>query len=260
MAGGSTPGASLVARTLDVLGAFDDRHRSLSLGELAERSGLAPSTALRIARQLVEGGALARREDGRYVVGRRLWDLGLLAPVESDLRAVASPYLHDLHAATRATVHLAVREGERVLYLERLSGRASVPVVSRVGSHLPLHATGVGKVLLAHAPEDVVEAVLAGLPALPRITPRTVTSPRVLAGQLAKVREEGVASTEEEMTAGACSLAVPVRAGEDPGAEVVAALGVVVPSLRRERARLVAALQVTAAGIGRRLVRWSPPR
>ncbi len=97
---------------------------------------------------------------GEYVVGRRLWDLGLLAPVQSGLRDVASPFLHDIYAATLATVHLAVRDGTARLYVDRLAGHASVPVVSQVGSRLPLHATGVGKVLLAHAPDDVQAAVL----------------------------------------------------------------------------------------------------
>ena len=106
-------------------------------------------------------GLLERRDDATYVVGRRLWDLGLLAPVQTGLREVAAPFLQDLQAVTRATVHLAERDGDRALYLDRLSGVASVPVVSRVGSRLPLHATGVGKVLLAHAPPDVQARVLA---------------------------------------------------------------------------------------------------
>lgn len=247
MAGGSAPGASLVRRTLAVLGAFDEHHRSLGLAELGERAGLAPATTLRIARELVAGGALDRRADGRYVVGRRLWDLGLLAPVQSGLREAAGPYLQDLQAATRATVHLAERDGDRVLYLERLAGRTAVPVVSRVGGRLPLHATGVGKVLLAHAPPDVVASVLE---APERLTAYTVTSPGVLAAQLARVRRDGFATTAEEMTLGACSVAVPVRRGDGTG-PVVAALGVVVPSLRRDRPRLLAALEVAAAGIGR---------
>lgn len=248
MAGRSAPGAAVVARAFEILGAFDEQHRSLALGEIAERTGLPPSTALRLVRQLMADDAVARRPDGRYVVGRRIWDLGLLAPVESDLREVASPYLHDLHAATRATVHLAVREDDQVLYLDRLSGRASVPVVSRIGTRLPLHATGVGKVLLAHAPDDVVTAVLGDLQ---RVTAHTITSPAVLGAQLARARRDGHATTAEEMTLGACSAAVPIRLGGD--GEVVAALGVVVPSLRRDRVRLVAALEVAAAGIGRRL-------
>jgi DNA-binding IclR family transcriptional regulator len=249
MAGGSQPGASLVDRTLAVLTAFDERHRRLALSELAERAGLAPATTLRIVRRLVEGGALERREDGRYVVGRRLWDVGLLAPVQTGLREVAAPYLQDLQAATRATVHLAERSGDQVLYLDRRSGRASVPVVSRVGSRLPMHATGVGKVLLAHAPEDVRARVLANLT---RITPYTIASPALLDRQLALIRSDGYATTAEEMTLGACSVAVPIRAG---GPDVVAALGIVVASLRRDKVRLVSALQVAAEGIGRELRR-----
>ncbi|CAI9407713.1 IclR family transcriptional regulator [Nocardioides sp. T2.26MG-1] len=246
MAGGSAPGASLVARTLDVLGAFDDRHRRLALADLARRAGLSAPTTLRIARQLVAGGALVREDDGAYVVGRLMWDLGLLAPLQTRLRDVAAPFLADLLAATRATVHLAVRDGDAALYLDRLSGVASVPVVSRMGTRLPLHATGVGKVLLAHAPAEVREAVLADLAP---VTPYTVISPRRLDGQLARVVRDGYATTVEEMTLGACSLAVPVRAGD----EVVAALGLVVADFRHHRARLLAALQVAAAGVGRGL-------
>src|SRR5689334_1437198 len=128
MAGGGPAGASLVDRTLDVLGSFDDAHRQLSLTQIARRSGLAPPTTLRIVRQLVARDALSRTDDGDYVIGRTVWDLGLLAPVQTDVREVASPFLHDLHAATRATVHLAVRDGYEALYLDRLAGHASVPV------------------------------------------------------------------------------------------------------------------------------------
>lgn len=213
---------------------------------MAERSGLPMPTALRLARELVEWGALARTPNGQYVIGRRLWDLGLLAPVQRGLVDVASPYLHDLFGATRATVHLAVRDGRRALYLDRLRGSASVPVVSQIGSRLPLHATGVGKVLLAYAPEDVVDAVCGELT---RVTPYTVVSPAKLREQLEKARADGYATTDEEMTLGACSMAVPVRRGE----QVVAALGLVVASPGRDRMRLVAGLEVAARGIGRAL-------
>jgi DNA-binding IclR family transcriptional regulator len=252
----STPGATVVSRSLALLFAFDDGHRRLSLTELAQRAGLPLATAHRLAGELVAGGALVRRKDGRYVVGRRLWDIGLLAPVQSGLREIASPFLNDIHAATLATVHLAIRDRTQVLYVERLSGRASVPVVSTVGSRLPMHATGVGKVLLAHAPDDVREKVLADLV---RVTPHTITQPDRLRRQLERVRQEGYAITAEEMTLGACSIAVPVCASRGDDADlVVAALGVVVPSLRRDRTRLLTALQVGAQGIGRSLEGTAP--
>lgn len=252
----STPGASVVARALALLYAFDETHRRLTLTELARRARLPVPTAYRLAGELVAGGALVRRANGEYVVGRRLWAQGLLAPVQTGLRQAASPFLNDIHAATLATVHLAVRDGTQVLYLERLSGRASVPVVSRVGSRLPLHATGVGKVLLAHAPQEVQKAVLADLP---RLTPYTVVQPALLGRQLDKVRRDGFAVTDQEMTLGACSLAVPVYSPDEEtkdgsgASPVVAAIGVVVPSLRRDRTRLLSALQVAAQGIRRSL-------
>src|SRR5919206_2872524 len=158
MAGGATEtGRSVTSRALAVLDAFDSAAPRLSLSEIAARAGLPLTTAHRLLAELTAWGALARRSDGRYEIGRRLWELGLLAPVQLELRQVAAPFLLDVHTATRDTVHLAVREDLRALYVERISGRESVPVVSQVGSRLPLHATGVGKVLLAAAPEDVVD-------------------------------------------------------------------------------------------------------
>lgn len=248
MAGNSgQPGVSVASRVLALLGAFDGEHRSMTLTALAARAGLPLTTAYRLVNELVEWGALVRRASGEYVIGRRLWDLGLLAPVQSGLRQVASPFLHDLYAATLATVHLAVREDTSVLYIDRLSGHVSVPVVSDVGSRLPMHATGVGKVLLAHAPPDVQERVLANLT---RVTAYTITQPGRLRAELRRVLRDGYAQTAEEMSLGACSVAVPIHTSD--GA-VVASLGIVVPSLARDRPRLVSALKVAARGIGRSL-------
>ena len=85
---------------------------------------------------------------------------------------------------------------------------------------------------------------------LTRITPYTIVQPGRLRTELVRVLREGYAQTSEEMSLGACSVAVPVYA---PDGTVVAALGIVVASLKRDRPRLVAALQVAASGIGRNL-------
>ena len=242
----SAPGTTVTTKLLAVLSAFDERHRSLTLTELAGRAGIPVPTAHRLIGELVEWGALSRTSSGDYVIGRRLWDLGLLAPHHAGLVELASPYLHDLYGATLATVHLAVREGTEVLYVDRLRGSTSVPIVSTVGTRLPMHATGVGKVLLAHAPPDVHDQVFARLT---RITPYTITRAEVLEAQLDRIRRDGVAITSEEMSLGACSLAVPVVRSSDDA--VAAAIGVVVATLKRDRQRLLGALQVAARGIGR---------
>ncbi len=241
------PGVTVSRRLLAVLGAFDLRHPRLTLTQIARRADLPLSTVHRFAGELESWGALAREESGEYVVGRRLWDIGLLAPVQRGLRELAAPHLQDIHAATRETVHFAVRDGDRALYLERISGNRSVRVVSHVGARLPLHTTGVGKVLLAHAPAEVVADVLEHLT---RETRYSIVEPRRLARQLAEVRRRGYARTAEEMTLGTCSVAVPVL---DADGAAAAAVGIVVPSNRHDLPRMVPALQVAAAAIGRRL-------
>jgi DNA-binding IclR family transcriptional regulator len=244
----SAPGVTVASRLLSIVGAFDERHRRLALTELARRAAMPVPTAHRLVGELVAGGALQRFADGRYAMGPLIWQAGLLAPIGGGLQQVAEPFLHDIYAATMATVHLAVRDGDDVLYLERMAGRMSVPILSQAGSRLPLHATGVGKVLLAHAPTDVQSRVLANLT---RVTAYTITRPDVLSGQLDRIRRDGLATTSEEMSLGACSLAVPVVQASD--GTVSAAIGVVVGTLKRDRQRLLGALQVGARGIGRLL-------
>lgn len=249
MAGGTIEaGRSVTSRALAVLGAYDDRHLRLGLSDIARRSGLPLTTAHRLVAELASWGALERREDGCYVVGRRLWQLGLLAPVHLELREVALPFLQDLFATTRENVQLAVRSGHEALYVERLHGHRSVALVSRAGGRLPLHATGVGKVLLAHAPPEVVARALERPE---RVTRHTIIEPGRLRREMADVRRRGYARTVEEMTLGTFSVAVPVHG---PAGEVLAALGIVTTTMRKDLHRLAPVLQVTAAGITRTLL------
>ena len=106
-----------------------------------------------------------------------------------------------------------------------------------------------GKVLLAHAPAEIQRRVFADLH---RVTAYTVTQPGRLRRQLNQVLRDDYATTQEEMSLGACSVAVPVRKGD----YVIAALGLVVPSLKRDRPELVTALTVAARGIGRAISYW----
>ncbi|WP_172154282.1 IclR family transcriptional regulator [Pseudonocardia broussonetiae] len=252
MAGGAhEAGRSVLSRAVAVLGAFDQAHRELTASQIARRADLPLSTTHRLLVELADHDVVARRGD-RWGVGGRIWSLGLLAPVQTGLRDVAAPFLHDVHATTRATVHLVVRQDTDALYLERVSGHTALPVVSRAGSLLPLHATGAGKVLLAHAPDGVQERVLGGH--LQRWTPHTVVHPGRLRDQLRRVREQGHATTHEELVLGMSSVAVPVsRAPADGTPDVVAALGIVDPGVGRHRRRFLEVLQVAARGLGRRL-------
>jgi DNA-binding IclR family transcriptional regulator len=119
-----------------------------------------------------------------------------------------------------------------------------VPIVTRVAAELSLHSTGVGRVLLAFAPNEFVEAVLAE--GLTPHTPHTITDPGRLRACLAEVRRIGYAVTSEEMTLGSCSVAAPVR---DAKGEVLAALSLVTRSNNADLRRLVPVVLAAARAL-----------
>lgn len=242
---------SVTSRALSVLDTFDSTHTSRTLTEIAAAAGLPLSTTHRLVAELFAWNGLTRRADGHYEIGRRIWDLGALAAVSRGLREAAAPFMQDLAATTGENVHVAVLDGTNALYIDRIAGVKAVPVVSKPAARLPLHATGVGKVLLAYADPDVVRECLG---ALTRITRFTVVEPKRLLRQLADVRQRGYATTSEEMTIGASSIAAPIT---DEQGLVVAALGLVTNSHHRELSRLAPAVQLGARGISRSIaVPW----
>jgi DNA-binding IclR family transcriptional regulator len=235
---------SVTGRALAVLAAFDGDHTRLSLSDLARRTGLPLSTTFRLVAELEHWRALDREADGRYTVGFRVWELGRLAPVNGAIREAALPFMQDLYELTRENVHLAVRDGDEAVYVEKLTGHRAVPILSRVGGRLPLHATGVGKALLASAPPAFRTAYLRQQ--LVRVTPYTLVEPSRLAREIEVVRTRGWARTSEEMSLGSCSVAVAV-----PGTG--AALGLVVHSVRRDLDKWVPALLRAASAVARHL-------
>ncbi len=239
----------MISKVVSLLDAFTPATPELSLGELARRTGLPMSTAYRLASELVAWGGLERAEGGSgYRIGVRLWELGALAPRNATLREVALPFMQDLYQATRENVHLAVLDGREALYVDTISGRGAVRVRSRRGGRLPLHATGVGKVLLAHAGDELLrDLVEAGLR---RYTAHTVTAPGQLRRALADVRRTGLACAREEMSLGSSSVASPVV---DAGGTVVAALAVVQRSGRGDVRKLGPAVRTAALSTSRAL-------
>jgi len=246
MAGNTAvPGASLVDRVMAVLNCFGVGHTELTLTQIAAHSGLPLSTARRVTMELESGGYLERLANKRYRVGIRLWEIGSIAPRQRGLREAAQPSMHDLYAATQQNVQLVVLEGTEALCIEKISGSAATATLTEIGGRLPLHATAVGKCMLAFSGAGLLRAVTeAGLS--PR-TQYTITDPERLVRMLCEVRRTGLADSREEMTIGAVSVAAPVIA---PGGVLRGALGVVVKAPARLD-RLALAVRTAALGIGR---------
>jgi DNA-binding IclR family transcriptional regulator len=218
-----TPRPNAAGRLLGVLDAFGPRHRALSLSDISRRAGLSLSTAHRLVNELAGWGALERDAAGRYSIGLRLLELAALAPRGLELREAAFPYLDELHRRTCGNVHLGVRDGLEVVYVETLRTRTDHPITSRIGDRWPMHATGTGLVLLALGERELQEQVLHS--PLERFTPLTITDPGELRRRLARVRQAGVAVARGQITVPNLVVAVPVFG---PFGELAAAISVVV--------------------------------
>ncbi|MHC5902765.1 IclR family transcriptional regulator, partial [Streptomyces sp. S6] len=206
----SSPERSVVDRALSVLAAFDTDNRSLSLSDISRRCGLPVATAFRIVHKLHAWGALERSADGGYSIGLRLWETASLAPRASHFAEAAQPHLAALHRRTSTCATIAVRDGRESVCLV-FAGGENHPAAHGSGERrrLPLHATAVGLVLLAHAGETALQEALA--PPLRAYTPATVTDIGELHGSLVKVRREGQAILHGTFVAGRSSHAAPVR-------------------------------------------------
>ena len=248
----SEPGRSVGARLLEVLFAFRPGRSVLSLAELVRETGLPHSTARRLALELVAAGALDRRDDGRFAVGLRLWQLGTLAPRAESLRALAKPFIDDLSTALRQHVQLAVLAEDHAVIIERVSAPHAVGLTSRIGGRLPLHCSGVGKVLLSHRDASLIERILEAK--LSRYTPHTNTDASSLRRELAACRNTGIAFVREELTAGADSVATRIVDGDG---RVIAAMSVVVRAGSVDLQGLIPTLVASGLGISRTLG-WNP--
>lgn len=236
---------SLTARIFGLLDAFRSLDETVNTAELIQRTGLPKSTVHRIVNDLVKVGML-QRVDGRVCLGVQLFELGTLVPPNRHLREVALPFMEDLFEATHEVVHLGILDGPDVLYLVKLSGHNRVPVPTRDGARMPAHATGLGKALLACAPQSVVRRLLAR--PLAKLTSNTVTDPETLIRQLGEVARTGVAFDSEESVPGVVCAGAAITLPGFPGHAAISVTG---PAGRLDVAEVAPAVRLAASAVGR---------
>jgi DNA-binding IclR family transcriptional regulator len=234
---------SVLGKVQLILGAFGHDDESLSLSEIARRSGVAKASVHRLAQEMLTWGMLERRGT-EYWLGMRLFEIGQRVPRQRILREAARPFMEDLFHVTGETIHLAVRDGLEVLYVEKVCGHNPVTRPSRVAGRMPLHCTATGKALLAFNHRSLFEDVVARQ--LTRLTPYTVVVPRLLAAELTKAREQGYAVEQEQTRAGFMSVGIPLFGATGT---TVGALSVTAPVLRADVPRFSSLLLMVSKGI-----------
>jgi DNA-binding IclR family transcriptional regulator len=215
-------------RALAILDLLTQRGVPMRFSEIAQQLGYPQSSLHGLMRTLHSAQWLEFDEDTRqYTLGIRAWEAGNAYMRAVSLADRAMPYMNQVSDRLNETVQLAVLdEGRHNVYLAKSEGDQRLVLESRVGSRLPAHATGVGKVLLAALPDEEVRRRLGGveLETYTATTPGTIDE---LIERLDEIRERGYGTDDEEYTEGVRCVAVPVR---DHSGSTVAAMSVSVPS------------------------------
>jgi DNA-binding IclR family transcriptional regulator len=213
-------------KLLDVLG---EHPEPLGLKQIAQYTGLHPSTAHRILSALAGGRLVDRIEPGSYRLGMRLLELGNLVRSRISVRELALPVMRELHAQTGETVNLSVRHDDEIVYVERTSsGRAAMRVVHVIGARAALHITAAGKLFLL---EDGFARLreYARRTGLAAHTKNTLSSLPQLERDLERTQRQGWASDQEEAELGVRCVAAGVR---DDNGLLIAALSLSTPAER----------------------------
>jgi DNA-binding IclR family transcriptional regulator len=240
-----------IHRTLDIIEALI-KVRMMTVSEVNQQFNIPKSSAYAILQTLKARGYVHKDEQDRYSLTLQLFSLGSELIAGIDLRRSTYSLLKELADRAQITAHLAVLEGTRAVYIEKIEVMASVRLRTEVGRTLHLHSTGIGKALLAFRPEDEIDRILAVLP-LPALTPKTITDAAGLKKELAKVRAQGYSVGSEENEVDTRAVGAPIFG---PNGRIIAAVNLGATTLQmkpKDVPRLGALLKEYAMKMSERL-------
>jgi IclR family pca regulon transcriptional regulator len=210
---------STLERGLRVLRAFDAAHPEMQLSEVAQITNLPPAVARRCLNTLVQLGYVAQH-GRKFLLRAEVLSFGTSYLSSMNVDQLVLPSLQQVRDSTGDSSSMAVLSGTDILYVAHVSTNRRIRLGASVGTRFPLHATSMGKVLLAFQ-DDAAIAGYFERATLSRFTERTITTRAALEARIAQVRETGYDSALDELDYGLVSVAVPVF---DANRHVVAAI------------------------------------
>jgi IclR family KDG regulon transcriptional repressor len=226
-------------KTLDILKIFLDNKEEMSLSEISNLSGLNKTTVYKIVSTLVKYDYLRQKEKkGKYSLGTIYFRFSGLIKKRLWFRDVATPYLMKLSRDTNELVILAYGDGTERVFAEIFSdvspSHSILSIIPQEGSGMPIHATGLGKIMLANMSDEQLRNYFNSK-VRKRYTPNTITDINDMKNQIAEVKKEGVAFDDEEFCIGVRGVAAGVK---DADGKLVGSLSIVAPLFRLTHARM----------------------
>jgi len=227
--GSATVQVQSLTRGLSLLEALARAEGGLTLTDVAQRVQLAPSTAHRLLSTLERMGYVYQSgELGRWYVGLQAFTVGTSFLANRDFVAQSHPYMRRLMEQSGETANLGILDGTEAVFIDQVQCRETMRTIVKLGSRVPLHASGVGKAIFAAMPDDEIEAILK-VKGLPRITANTITSPETMWASIRVIRQRGWSFDDEEHALATRCVAAPIY---NEHAEVLGAISLAGPSSR----------------------------
>jgi IclR family acetate operon transcriptional repressor len=232
-------------RALDLLDQLALRS-GLTLSELAEQVGQPPSTVHRVLHTLAQRGMVESDPTTQaWNIGPATFRLGSAFMRRSGIVERARPILRNLMEDTGETANLGILQGHHVLFVSQAETQETIRAFFPPGTRSPLHASGIGKALLAFGREDIFTSLTRN-GALERFTDNTLADPDDLQADMSRIRHRGFSFDDEEKTLGMRCIAAPVF---DLSGEAIAGISVSGPSHRiaAEHVKTLGAVVAAAA-------------
>jgi IclR family acetate operon transcriptional repressor len=227
--GTSTAQVQSLTRGLNILEALARAEGGLTLTDVAQRVSLPTSTAHRLLATLEKMGYVYQSgELGRWYVGLQAFAVGTSFLASRDFVAQSHPYMRRLMEQSGETANLAILDGTEAVFIDQVQCREMMRTIVKLGSRVPLHASGVGKAIFASLPDEQIDAILK-VKGLPRITANTITSPETMWASIRVIRQRGWSFDDEEHAQSTRCVASPIY---DEHAETLGAISVAGPSSR----------------------------
>jgi len=218
-ANGSAYSVPAIHRTLDIIETLVEQ-RALTVSDISREFEIPKSSAYAILQTLKSRGYVEKDAEDRYSLSFRLFSLGATLVDNLDVRTEVHSLLEELTRKAGITGHIAIRDGGFAVYIDKVEVLDAVRVTTWVGKRMHLHSTSIGKALLSGLSDDEIDHYVSEH-SLPSLTPKTITKPKLLKDQLAKIRALGYASCSEENEIDVRSVAAPIFNGSQ---RVVAAV------------------------------------
>jgi DNA-binding IclR family transcriptional regulator len=200
-----------IIRASNILRCFSGEKTHFKISEVAHQLQLDRSTTYRILLSLEKCGFVEKdKKTGAYSLGVATFETGNTYLRRMDFIQISKPIMADLALEVQETVHLAVLSDTEIVYVDKVDSPRTLGVMSKIGQRAPVYCTALGKVLLAHQPNDELSRIVQQIKLKP-FTRNTISSKRKLVEELRKIRKQGYALDQKEYEQDVECIGAPIR-------------------------------------------------